>query len=240
MMKLMIVVLLLGTTAGARCQHIKKKPFQFSFLPGVGSNGIDPGAYNNYFSLNLTAGYSNANLLFEIGILLNLNVSETRGIQIAGLANITGGNAFTGLTEKEISKKIREGIEMNLSGFQFSGAINGVRGNVFGGQITGGINATAGALQGIQIAGLANTVGKYTFGLQLSAVLNRSAQSMDGIQLAVLFNTTKGQLFGFQGGIINHAGTLMEKTLLPKIVRQPCSWAFITHVASWVDFNLVS
>jgi hypothetical protein len=167
---------------------------------------MHPGGYANYFSLNLTSGYSDANLLFEIGGLSNLNVSETRGLQFAGLANLTGSNAFAGMQWKEIDKKKREGFEANLSGAQFSGLANVVLNNVFGWQATGGVNIAKGALQGFQLAGISNTVYKYSFAVQIAGIYNVSVESIDGLQLSGLFNITEGGLYGAQVSIFNKAG----------------------------------
>jgi hypothetical protein len=180
--------------------------FQASLTPGINTNGLHPGGFSNYFSLNLTSGYSARTYLLEIGIISNLNVEETRGLQFAGIANVTGGNMFAGMQLREIDKKKREGAEANLSGAQFSGLANIVLNNVFGAQITGGVNVAKGALQGFQVAGISNTVGKYAFGLQLAGLYNIAAESMDGAQVSSLFNITQGGLFGVQFGMFNKAG----------------------------------
>ena len=180
--------------------------FQLSLTPGISTNGMHPAGYSNYFSLNLTSGYSSANYLFEIGVVSNLNMMETRGLQFAGIANLTGANAFAGLNLKEIDKKKKEGFETNLSGAQLSGAANIVLNNVFGWQATGGVNLAKGALMGFQLAGISNTVYKYSFGVQLAGAYNVSAESMDGVQVAGLFNITKGGLYGFQLSLYNRIG----------------------------------
>lgn len=182
------------------------KLFQFSLTPAISSNGMHPGGYTNYFSINLTSGYSSANLLLEVGGISNLNEDETRGLQFAGVANLTGANAFAGMQWKETDKKKREGFEANLSGAQFSGLANVVLNNVFGWQATGGVNVAKGALQGFQLAGISNTVYKYSFAVQLAGVYNVSVESMDGIQLSGLFNITEGGLYGAQISIFNKAG----------------------------------
>jgi hypothetical protein len=179
---------------------------QLSFTPGISTNGMHSGGYSNFFSFNLTSGYSSANYILEAGVISNLNERETRGLQLAGVANVTGGNVFAGMPKKEIDKTIREGFEANLSGAQFSGMANVVLNNVFGWQTTGGINLVKGALTGVQLAGISNTVMKYSFGVQLAGLYNVSAQSMDGIQVAGLFNITEGGLYGIQLSMLNKAG----------------------------------
>src|SRR5690606_8044049 len=157
---------------------------QLSLTPGISTNGMYPGGYINYFSFNLTSGYSKGNYLVELGLISNLNTDETRGLQLAGVANLTGANAFEGLLPKARDEKIRSGFEANLSGLQAAGVVNVVLNNVFGGQVAGGGNVVKGALHGFQLAGVTNVVYKYSFGVQLAGMWNVSYQSMDGIQLA--------------------------------------------------------
>lgn len=177
--------------------------FQVSLVPAIGTNGLHPGGYRNIISVNITSGYSKSNLLFELGGVSNLNSDETRGLQIAGIANITGGNAFSGLTAKEIDKKLNSGFEANLTGIQISGISNVVISNVSGVQITGLSNVVKGALMGVQIAGIGNVVRKYSFGFQLAGLWNSAVQSVDGTQISGLLNYTGGQLHGVQISLIN-------------------------------------
>jgi hypothetical protein len=198
--------LMLFLTAAGQAKKEFTKIFQFSVAPGISTNGIHPAGYSNIVSLNVTSGYSGRNYLFEIAGISNLNELETRGLQIAGLANLTGSNAFAGLREKEIDKKNKEGFEANLSGVQLSSLTNFVLNNVFGGQISGGFNVSRGALMGIQAAGISNNVGKYSFGVQVAGLYNVSLQSMDGVQVATVCNRTDGGLYGIQISSINKAG----------------------------------
>lgn len=184
---------------------------QFSVAPGLGSNGLHPGGFRNIISFNLTSGYSRSTLLFEVAGVSNLNTDETRGLQFAGLVNITGANAFSGLTVKESIKKVNTGFEANLTGLQFSGLTNIVLTNVFGGQVTGIANISKGALMGIQLAGVSNVVYKYSFGLQLAGLWNSSIQSMDGTQISGLMNFTSGDLHGVQISFFNRAGYIEGK-----------------------------
>ena len=211
-MKWILLLLCLFTLDLVRAQSRQfTRLFQFSLTPAISTNGLHPGGFSNYFSLNLTSGYSARNYLLEVGLISNLNEEETRGLQLAGIANVTGGNVFAGLAFREIDKKKREGVEANLSGIQLSGLANIVLNNVFGGQVTGGVNVSKGALQGFQVAGISNTVAKYAFGLQLAGLYNIAVESMDGVQVSGLFNVTKGGLFGFQFSLFNKAGFIEGK-----------------------------
>ena len=200
-----------GTLVSAQRRINFTRMFQVSLVPGLGTNGMHPGGYHNYFSLNLTGGYSASTYLLEAGVLSNFNTEETRGLQIAGLANLTGANAFAGMQRQERAEKTRKGFEANLSGLQISGLSNVVLNNVFGGQVTGGINVAKGALQGLQVGGLSNIVYKYSFGVQLAGLANVSYESMDGIQVSSIANYTRGGLFGTQIGSFNRAGFIEGK-----------------------------
>ncbi len=176
--------------------------------PGLGTNGLHPGGYINGFSLNLTSGYSAANHVLEVSGISNLHTEYAKGLQIAGLFNLTGGNAFAGMKPKEVKKKVNSGFEANLEGLQISGMANVVITNAFGGQITAGANYVKGGVFGLQLAGLANVVGKYGFGVQLAGLYNSVVGSYDGIQLASLFNYTGARLQGLQLGGVNKVKTI--------------------------------
>lgn len=211
-MKFILTVILIFQTLFVFGQAQKfTRQAQFSLTPGISSNGMNHGGFTNYFSLNVTSGVSYASFAFELAGISNLNVKETRGLQIAGLVNSTGTNAFERLLPKEIERMIREGFEANLSGAQFSGVANIVLNNVFGWQTTGGVNLAKGALFGFQLAGISNTVYKYSFGVQLAGLYNVSVQSMDGVQMAGLFNVTTGGLYGAQIALFNRAGYMQGK-----------------------------
>lgn len=195
----------------AQRKKIFERTFQLSLAPGVGTNGLHSGSFANTFSFNLTSGYSASSKFLEIGLLANANEIETRGLQIGGIANVTGINAYKGLSEKEIEQKYRKGFEANMIGVQLSGAVNSVLSNAYGWQATGGVNVVRNALFGFQLAGLSNVVYKYSFGFQLAGISNISLQSMDGVQIAALTNYTKGGLYGVQISAFNEAGFVEGK-----------------------------
>lgn len=197
-----------------RDKPIKDKIFQASLTPALGTNGFHPGSFNNFVSINLSSGYSASTLLFEFGVISNLNVNRTNGLQIAGVANITGGNAFGGLTKKESEAKIKSGFSPYVSGSQFSGLTNIVLGDAIGTQFTGGINFNKGALIGLQVSGIANIVYKYSFGVQLSGLFNISEVSFNGVQISGFSNYTNGELEGIQLGLLNQAGDIEGKNSL--------------------------
>lgn len=205
------IAVCISLSVQAQRKNSDQRPFQFSIVPALGTNGLHPGGFKNVVSINLTSGYSKATMLFELAGISNLNTDETHGLQIAGIANLTGANAFAGLKDKEIDKKVKTGYEANLGGLQISGLTNIVITNVFGGQVTGGANIAKGALIGTQIAGISNVVRKFSFGLQLAGLWNSSVQSMDGTQIAGLMNYTSGDLHGVQISAFNKAGYIEGK-----------------------------
>ena len=207
-LKLSIVGLFaMVTTNLVICQKMREETriIQFSVSPALGTNGLQPGSFANKFSVNLTSGYSARNLLFEVGTFSNLNTNGTHGLQVAGLANITGGNTFAGLLKKEKEQKLRTGFNSHLAGAQFSGLTNIVVDEIFGMQLTGGLNLGKNALFGCQVAGGANVIYKYSFGVQIAGLWNTSIESMDGVQISGLMNYTSGALYGVQLAAINSA-----------------------------------
>ncbi|MEP2771585.1 MAG: hypothetical protein ABJH05_05525 [Fulvivirga sp.] len=205
----MFFILNIKVLYGQKTQKpVQDRIIQLSIVPSLGINGLHPGSFNNYISINLTSGYSLSSLFFELSTFSNLNTNNTQGLQIAGLVNITGGNAFAGLNEKEIKEKILSGFSPNLTGIQLSGISNIVLGNIIGSQITGGLNLGKGALIGFQSAGIGNIVYKYGLGVQLAGLFNVSMQAFDGLQVATISNYTKGNMAGVQIAALNQAGDI--------------------------------
>lgn len=211
MLKTLLVVCLCSTLAFAQSRKKQLKLLHLSLTPGISTNGLHGSDKINVFSFNLTSGYTAASQFLELASISNANELGTRGLQIAGLVNVTGINAYKHLSEKEIDEKQRSGFEANMIGAQFSGLINSVLSNAYGWQATGGVNIVRNALFGFQLAGISNVVYKYSFGFQLAGLTNTSYQSMDGVQLATLSNYTAGGLYGLQVALFNNAGFIEGK-----------------------------
>ncbi|MCF6359241.1 MAG: hypothetical protein L3J29_00580 [Cyclobacteriaceae bacterium] len=186
----------------------KKSSIQLGLFPGISTNGLDPGEYENMFSLNLFTGYGYSTRYFELNGLAGFNTASASGIHISGIANFIGGNEMVGFTEKEKRKQRRKGYETNLTGFQISGFLNYTGTNTEGAQITAGVNNTQKYLIGAQIGGLFNYVGSFTMGTQISLLGNYSKKSMSGVQISLLLNTTQGSSTGIQLGGYNHSGVI--------------------------------
>ena len=167
--------------------------FQVSLFPGIGTNGIHSGSYYNKFSLNLFGGLSAGNQILEIGGITNVNIKSATGIQIAGLANIVGTNAFVNLSEsEERTLIITDDFESNNKGIQVAGFLNYVRNHSTGIQLAGLLNVVGGDFKGAQIAGIGNSSGNntsgYSAGLQLAGLYNITNEGIGGFQVSSLFN----------------------------------------------------
>lgn len=190
---------------------VRTKVIQLSIAPSLGTNGLNPGNFDNYLSFNLISGYSRSTLLFELSVASNLNIYRTQGLQIGGLVNITGGNLYQGMSDKEKVDAINRGFVPSLAGLQFSGITNIVLGEGNGAQISGGVNFIKDGMVGLQISGLANVVHKYSFGVQISGLFNISTLAVSGVQIAGAANYTKGDLAGFQAALLNYCGDIFGK-----------------------------
>ena len=194
--------------------------FQLSLFPGISTNGIHSGSYFNKFSLNLFGGLSAGNQILEVGAITNVNIKNATGIQLAGLANIIGTNAFINLSEtEERTLIITDDFESNNKGIQVAGFLNYVRNHSTGIQFAGVFNVVGGDFRGVQVAGIGNSSGNntngYSAGLQLAGLYNISKEAIGGFQVSSLFNYTDGQLSGIQLGLINKARIIKGKHTLP-------------------------
>ncbi len=192
-----------------------KSYFQFSLFPGISTNGIVSGNFVNKYSINLFGGLSGGNRIFEVGLITNLNTKSSTGIQLAGLANIIGANAFLNLSPGEETILIKEGFESNSIGVRIAGFLNYVRNHSSGIELAGAFNLVGDNFKGFQLSGIGNTVGGYSEGFQLAALYNTSRLSLAGFQVSMLFNTTNGLLAGGQIGMVNRAGLVGGRKTRP-------------------------
>ncbi|MBB6271987.1 hypothetical protein HDF26_002444 [Pedobacter cryoconitis] len=178
---------------------LANNPFQASLTPGLSSHGMMSSQIVNKASYNLLGGYSAGLNGIEMGGLFNMDKTDVRFLQIAGLFNIVGGSV--------------QGIQMagavnsvigNIDAMQIGGLSNHVRGNADGLQMAGAINIVKGEMSGFQAAGLYNRVRKNFKGLQIAALANMAGGTMTGIQIAGLFNHAK-TVKGLQLGLVNVA-----------------------------------
>jgi len=196
---------LLTANQKIRSLNMKKffteKPFQFSVIPGVSTQGKMSGQVVHNFSLNVFGGYTAGVNGMEIGGLFNINKKDVRYLQAAGLFNIVGGSV-TGLQVGGLQNTSLQ----HVKGFQAAGINNYVKGNINGVQIGGVANISGGSLNGFQTAGVFNYQNKNSNGVQVAGVGNMGGGEVSGLQIAGLFNYAK-KLKGVQIAVINVADT---------------------------------
>lgn len=173
------------TVANLNVRDSLHRYFQIGFLPGLGTNHRLSGSVINDWSLNLLAGYSRGNRVFEIGGLGNINREDVGGFQSGGLFNITGGG---------------------LNGVQFAGLFNNLGGRANGAQFAGVYNFAGDAVRGVQFAGIANIARDVSF--QSAGVFNLSANGKVNVQFAGVSNHAH-LVRGVQAaGVLNSADSL--------------------------------
>ena len=188
---------------------------QFSLFPGISTNGLSSASFRNTISINLFGGVSAGNRILELGLVSNSNMREVSGIQVAGLANVIGANAFINLTSTEERDLIQGGYESSNKGIQVAGLINYVRDNSHTIQLAGGLNVVGLNFRGFQFAGIGNSAGGYASGVQMAGVYNIAHESMGGIQLSSSFNYTSGRLAGVQIAVVNRANKIDGRNSQP-------------------------
>ncbi len=190
-----------------------KKPYQVSFIPGVGTHGKVSSQVTNKFSLNALAGYSAGVNGVEIGGVVNIDKRNVQGLQIAGISNLVGGY-LKGVQVAGIVNNTK-GL---LNGLQISGIVGHVEQNAYGVTIAGISSHVAGNMKGLQISGIASFVRNLDTsaphlrmadtvqGAQISGILNNVQADVRGMQLAGITNICRGDVYGVQAcGILNVA-----------------------------------
>lgn len=194
--------------------------FQFSLFPGISTNGINSASYINTFSLNAFGGHSAGNRALEIGLISNSNRFSLRGIQLAGLANVLGANAYSNLTTSEERTLLNNGAESSSRAIQVAGFMNYVRDDATGFQLAGVTNVVGRDMKGAQIALLGNAARDHAEGLQLGGLYNLAGKSASGVQVSALFNYTNSELNGIQLALVNKTRVIKgAKTQLPTKAR---------------------
>ncbi len=180
------------------------RPYQFSIVPGLSTNGALNSQVVNHFSFNMLGGYSGGLNGFELGGLFNINKKDARFVQIGGIFNTVGGK-MQGLQVAGIHNTVlRDARAMQLAGIN-----NFVRDSVHGLQTAGIYNHSGGKLIGAQLAGIANYAKASAAGAQLSGIANYSQGNMNGAQLAGIANINPATTNGVQiAGIVNYSRVL--------------------------------
>ena len=161
------------------------RPFQFSLIPGLSSQGKMSGQVVNAFSLNLFGGYTAGTKGVEIGGLFNIDKKQVQYFQAAGLFNIVGGG---------------------VNGFQAAGINNTVLDKTNAFQVAGINNFVRGKFNGFQASGIYNHVTDSVSGVQIAGIGNFTKRDVNGVQISGIFNYAR-KLKGLQIGLINIADT---------------------------------
>jgi hypothetical protein len=178
------------------------RPFQVTFVPPLGTNGVESSGFINKLSINILAGHNGGVDGFEAGSVLNLTEDNVKGVQLSGFGNIAGGpvEAVQVAGFMNIDRH-------NCEGVQAAGFINYVDGYARAIQAGGFANLSAG-LKGIQVSGFAN-VADEAEGVQVAGFLNAAA-SFNGIQVAGFLNGADDfdgvQVAGFLNGTDDFKG----------------------------------
>ena len=208
------------------------RTFQVSLTPGLSTHGKLSAQVVNTVSVNVIGGYTAGVNGVEIGGAFNINKTDVKYVQAAGLLNFTGGSVkgvqLAGMHNHVLGNVdivqasgianfvkgnftgaqmtgIYNHVGKNVNGFQASGIANFVRGNVTGAQVSTIYNHVAGSFTGFQASNISNFVyGKFT-GVQLSNIYNVCYDSLFGVQATNIINFAHKQVAGAQLAIVNVA-----------------------------------
>ncbi|MCB0795901.1 MAG: hypothetical protein KDB88_14295, partial [Flavobacteriales bacterium] len=196
-----------------------ERTIQLSLVPGVSTNKEAAGAMVNRISINVLGGYARGVNGFEIGGGVNIDAWNVRGAQMAGLANLVGGQVQGAQIAGGINHAMR-----SLQGLQLSGLANVVWDTLAGVQIAGGANVAKGDMRGTQISGATNVAVSDIDGMQISFGANvavgdvRKGQvsgalnygrNVSGAQFSLGMNVALGAVGGGQvASALNYAGTV--------------------------------
>jgi hypothetical protein len=175
------------------------RPYQVSFIPGIGTHGKMSSQVVNSFSLNALGGYTAGTYGLEIGGLFNIDKKGVKYVQTAGLFNLVGG-PVDGLQIAGVNNLVLDSVKA----VQVAGVTNLVKGKMNGLQIGGVYNHVSQSVSGMQVAGVGNFVAKQFAGLQIAGVANLNGSVTNGLQIAGVVNYTR-KLKGVQIGLINIA-----------------------------------
>jgi hypothetical protein len=194
------------------------RDISISFLPFIGSNGDLSGNVINNYSINIFGGYSRGTKQIELGFFVNIDREDVSFLQIAGLGNMVGGDAYgvqaSGLFninggESKLAQ-LTGGCNINFNDFtgvQVSGLGNVNLESIDGVQVAGLTNFSKGISRGVQIAGINNFQGEHYIGSQIAGITNFAASNITGSQISGIFNYGK-KIHGTQIGLFNFADSL--------------------------------
>lgn len=185
----------------------KERPFQFTFVTPLGTNGIYSHKTTNNISINLLAGVSRGVNGCEVGTLANVVLKDVNGAQFVGFANVVLGHVHGGQFAGYLNFS-----GSNVRGVQFAGLGNICHGELHGGQFAAGFNINRGGGKGIQVAGHTNVMAGDFKGTQVACGANIATGDLDGSQISVGFNYAR-KVKGLQIGFINVADSVEGATI---------------------------
>jgi hypothetical protein len=191
------------------------KPFQVSFIPGLGTHGKLGSQVVNKLSVNLLGGYTAGSKGLEMAGLFNIDKKEVKYVQLAGLFNVAGANA-KGVQMAGLYNHVQDSV----NGLQAAGLNNRIRKSLHGVQLSGIYNSVSGPVRGVQVTGIVNNADSTVHGWQLSGIANRAAAALKGVQIAGIANTAQDSVTGVQiSGIANHVHATLNGTQITGIVN---------------------
>jgi hypothetical protein len=169
------------------------RTFQLSLTPGLSTHGKLSAQVVNTVSVNVLGGYTAGVNGVELAGAFNINKTDVKYVQAAGLLNFTGGSV-KGAQLAGLHNHVLGDVEI----IQASGIANFVKGNVTGAQLTGIYNHVSKDVKGLQAAGIANFVKGNATGVQMSSIYNHVAGSFTGLQASNISNFVYRKFVGVQ------------------------------------------
>ena len=169
------------------------RTFQLSLTPGLSTHGKLSAQVVNTVSVNVVGGYTAGVNGVELAGAFNINKTDVKYVQAAGLLNFTGGSV-KGAQLAGLHNHVLGDVDI----IQASGIANFVKGNVTGAQLTGIYNHVSKDVKGLQAAGIANFVKGNATGVQMSSIYNHVAGSFTGLQASNISNFVYRKFVGVQ------------------------------------------
>ncbi len=191
-------------------EELNKKPVSVSFVPNIGTGGLEGKNNETNLSLNIIGGTNGSLKGAEIGGIVNIETRNVMGFQYSGVVNSVGGDVMgwqesgiCNVTVGEVYGYQNSGVlntAKKINGFQESGVVNIATKGVNGLQAAGITNITHGTVNGVQIAGIHNK-GADLNGVQIGGVVN-VAKNVKGVQLGLV--NISDNIDGVSLGLFNY------------------------------------
>lgn len=183
-----------------RLEVSEERFFQFSLLPGLGTNRFFGEQVVNNFSINLIAGANKGVNGFELGGAVNFVADQMVGLQIGGFGNYVMGDT-KGCQIGGFSNNAK-----SVSGLQAAGFYN-TSTDMSGLQLSGFFNHSA-SIHGAEVAGFMNLADTVK-GSQIAGGFNK-AKRLRGVQIAPV-NICDSVSSGVMIGLVNLSGNGLHR-----------------------------